>query len=382
MAASTGTSEQSSEDSASLRDWTGTCGPTIQVVSNDLTDRKKDRVHGMLVGVMLGDTLGHAHEFRYQTDVYTGKLQYKPKHQSRWQGTKYAVIGQYTDDTEMTLALAQSLVRMKRYDRDDVILSYQHWANTNATGMGVNTRSLFKNVKTVKGFESRYVKGMKGELSGAKSPLTDARSNGSLMRCSPLSLLEGYDAVIQDVNLTNPTVVNQDCAILYITTLRFLHQGHLPIPIYNTIKKMAQTPEAKEVFQQIDDFKTRDILVLKGYVIHSFYCAMLTLVTMGTSLGERRREGVSNGDHESSTYAEMIDNIIRMGGDTDTNAAIAGAVIGSYYGFDKIMLEPITKENYDIIISMDPSEGDCPVDDRYMPARVEEVANALSEIFT
>jgi len=77
----------------------------------------------------------------------------------------------------------------------------------------------------------------------------------------------------------------------------------------------------------------------------------------------------------------MIDTIIRMGGDTDTNAAIAGAVIGSHYGFDKMMSEPITKENYDIIISMDPSEGDCPVDDRYMPYRVKEVANDLTEIF-
>ena len=67
-------------------------GPTIDIISEDHKDKKGDRVHGMLVGVMLGDALGHAHEFRYQTDVYTGKLQYKPKHQSRWQDTKYAVV--------------------------------------------------------------------------------------------------------------------------------------------------------------------------------------------------------------------------------------------------------------------------------------------------
>ena len=142
MAASTGTSEQSSGDCTSLEfqptpefqpplEFQPTpefqpsaneqSGPTILIISDD---NKNDLVHGMLVGVMLGDSLGHAHEFRYQTDVYTGKVQYKPKHQSRWHDTKYAVVGQYTDDTKMTLALAQSLIRMKGYDRNDVILSY------------------------------------------------------------------------------------------------------------------------------------------------------------------------------------------------------------------------------------------------------------------
>ena len=47
----------------------------------------------------------------------------------------------------MTMALAHSLVECRKYDRDNVILSYQHWANANTGGMGNNTRSLLKGVK-------------------------------------------------------------------------------------------------------------------------------------------------------------------------------------------------------------------------------------------
>ena len=50
----------------------------------------KNKVEGMLTGVMLGDSLGRPHEFHYQTDVYTGKLIYRSRHLSRWTGTKYA----------------------------------------------------------------------------------------------------------------------------------------------------------------------------------------------------------------------------------------------------------------------------------------------------
>jgi ADP-ribosyl-[dinitrogen reductase] hydrolase len=331
-----------------------------------MTISKLDRIHGMLVGVALGDALGHPHEFRYNNNLYTGKLQYRAEHRSQWQETKYAVVGQYTDDTEMTFALAQSLIRKKEYNQDDVILSYQHWANTTGTGMDVNIRSLFKGVETVRGFWGRHARGIEGILSGARSRLIDTKSNGSLMRCSPLSLLKGYDGIIQDVDLTNPTTVNQDCTALYVKALRLLQKGNDPFKVYEKIKDLASDPDVKQVFQTIDTGTKRDILEMKGYVVHSFYCAMLSLVMIGRSL---------------RTFAKVIDYIIRLGGDTDTNAAIVGALIGSYMGFDKMMTEKITKENYDIMISMDPSKGGCPIDERYMPTRIKDIAEELVSIF-
>lgn len=38
----------------------------------------------------------------------------------------------------------------------------------------------------------------------------------------------------------------------------------------------------------------------------------------------------------NDSYEESIINIIKRGGDTDTNCAIAGALLGAYYGYSKI----------------------------------------------
>ena len=60
---------------------------------------------------------------------------------------------------------------------------------------------------------------------------------------------------------------------------------------------------------------------------------------------------------------------------------VAGAIIGSCHGFNKMMEDSVTKENYDIVMAMDPSEGDFSVDDRYLPRQVEKVAKDLVSIF-
>ena len=36
------------------------------------------------------------------------------------------------------------------------------------------------------------------------------------------------------------------------------------------------------------------------------------------------------------TFKEIITKICLQGGDTDTNAAVAGAIIGTYYGYNKL----------------------------------------------
>ena len=47
--------------------------------------------------------------------------------------------------------------------------------------------------------------------------------------------------------------------------------------------------------------------------------------------------------------------MIRLGGDTDTNAAILGALLGARFGFDAMMKEPTTtKANIEIALNCRP----------------------------
>ena len=84
-------------------------------------------------------------------------------------------------------------------------------------------------------------------------------------------------------------------------------------------------------------------------------------------------------------YNFIIDKIIRKGGDTDTNAAIAGAVIGAILGHSKLIENDQFRYNLSVLVSASPDYGQlqvsAPANILYHPARIEEYANRLSRFF-
>ena len=105
-------------------------------------------VLAMFYGGALGDALGVPFEFRHSRPLsdYHGKLEYRPMMKSR-QGTRYGVVGSVSDDTDMSIALARSIIQNGGvYSRSKAILQYIEWANSKPMGMGHNTRKLFTTI--------------------------------------------------------------------------------------------------------------------------------------------------------------------------------------------------------------------------------------------
>src|SRR6266496_3416945 len=156
-----------------------------------------DKIKGMLIGLALGDALGAPHEFKYNNSLeYTGKLIHKVRLFDRFHGDTIFEVGSVTDDTQMTLVLANQMIADGGYNRENMILAYEKWAATSKM-MGKNTRELFKGVKTVKGYQNRYNK----KFSAPENEWT--QSNGSLMRCSPLVIFNDFNNFITDCSLSN-----------------------------------------------------------------------------------------------------------------------------------------------------------------------------------
>ena len=142
-----------------------------------------DKIKGILIGLALGDALGAPHEFKYQKDVYTGKLIYEVRLFNRFHGETIFNVGSVTDDTEMTFALLRQIIKDGDYVKDNVILAYEEWAN-HGKMLGKNTRALFKGVKTVKGYQNRYEKIFSvpmGEWTQSNGSL-NCRKTSSLMK--------------------------------------------------------------------------------------------------------------------------------------------------------------------------------------------------------
>jgi ADP-ribosyl-[dinitrogen reductase] hydrolase len=289
-----------------------------------------DKFIGSVIGLCLGDALGAPHEFRYQKVQYTGKLEHEILFRTRYQPPKRFPIGTVTDDTEMTIALLRSIVENNDYHPEKVALEYMKWAKTSVF-MGRNTRDLFKNVKTVRGYSARYekkfeIKAFGGELTKIEK---QPESNGSLMRCVPLILVDSK-YWITDCCMTNPTRVSVDCNLVYLSAVKLLISGELSDKVYDYVKKISENKSVLNVFDQVDNKTPRDITILKGHVLHGLYCAMMTLKYF-------------------NNYSELIDWVIRLGGDTDTNACIAGGLMGAKLGYQNMIREGVTADNISIL---------------------------------
>jgi ADP-ribosylglycohydrolase len=327
---------------------------------------RRDRIGGMLLGAALGDALGSPHEFGYvPLEQYTGELEHPVIVNRRFQGGRLrGNVASVSDDTEMAIALADAVVdawaRHGRYDQSTAIAEYLAWANSKCPFLGRNTRALFVGVRTERGYLARWTALRSGPATAWSA------SNGCLMRCAPLAALPdaGWAAAAkQDCALTNfhPTCVASVCA--YLTAARALLTGASPSEATAAaLGAAAAAPEVAAVIAAARDQAPRDVLESKGWVLHALHCAFLAL------------------NDDRPTYQARIDRVVRLGGDADTNAAIAGALLGAQLGEAALRAEPRTGPNLARMLANDPSAGALPRPARYAASRLPALADQLAAL--
>lgn len=322
----------------------------------------EDKIRGMIAFLAVGDALGVPHEFVYQRDIkYTGKVEHASFLWNRFKKEKKnLVIGQFSDDTEMTITLARNLIRNKGdYKRDSVIMDYIEWDNSGTPMRGKNTRALFDNIKSLKGYESRYKK-----IFTDTDPSTWTCSNGCLMRCSPLAIIKKFEPVMDDCSITNPHWVTKDCCQIQVAAIKASLLNKSKQDIIKLVQKIAQTKETKGILVDVAEGKMdRDLSVSKGWILHGLYCSLTCLISF-----DNPREAIDwvIGKHPVS--------------DTDTNACISGALLGAFYGYNKLMEDPIIKKNWEIVRDADPSKGDVPRPIKYQLKDFDSLCKDLAEV--
>lgn len=145
-----------------------------------VADDIPDRATGALLGLAVGDALGTTLEFSAR-DTH-------PHHSEMTGGGPFRLRpGEWTDDTAMAVALAESLIARGGFDPDDLMRRFVSWWRTGAyscTGtcfdIGITTRlALARFEQTGDPFA--------GDTS------EDSAGNGSLMRVAPVALFCLHD---------------------------------------------------------------------------------------------------------------------------------------------------------------------------------------------
>jgi len=223
----------------------------------------------------------------------------------------------YDDDAAMALLLGESLVSSQGFDANDVARRWVKWMKVDGRGIGMTTRRALTLIDRGKEpFEA-------GRLANQENPGRSA-GNGSVMRCAPVALLyhNDTDRLIR-VSTQQAAITHSDerCtwgAVAVNLAARELLHGNIYF-VDEVLHRMGdRAPRVlRDAIHRVPRESESDLPIARageaGYVVHCVEIAFW-FATHDRSL------------EESLVY------LAQAGGDTDTNAAVAGALLGARYG--------------------------------------------------
>jgi ADP-ribosylglycohydrolase len=259
---------------------------------------------------VIGDNLGALVEFKGPEEI--ARLYPAGVRELRDGGVWDILAGQPTDDSELALALARTLVGRKDYDAEAAATAYGRWHRSRPFDVGTTTRAAM----------SAAARATTGKAAAARTAaLRESQSNGSLMRVSPIGVWArdpdtAAHAASQDSELSHPHPVCTTACAVYAAAIAAGIGGAGRAGMLATAARIAEhhrptAPSIAIALQaaldgQHPESYTREM----GWVVIAFQNAFYHLA------------------HTQSFEAALVDTVGR-GGDTDTNGAIVGALLGA-----------------------------------------------------
>jgi ADP-ribosyl-[dinitrogen reductase] hydrolase len=281
-----------------------------------------DRRRGALIGLAVGDALGAAVEFKSPGS-------FKPVTGYRSGGPHRLEAGEWTDDTSMALALADSIATAG-WDLNDQADRYVQWwksgkysVNGRCFDIGNTTRSALGN----------FVADKDAFTSGDRSDR--ASGNGSIMRLAPVPIryanfypnkVEEISRLAEESSL--PTHASDQCvsACRYLATI-------LAALIHGEDRDEVLAPNWKPL-QQLNDIKPLHPLIQE--TAHGSFRQKQPPAIQGSGWVVKSLEASLWAFHDADTFEEAVLKAVNLGDDADTAGAICGQLAGAYWGESQI----------------------------------------------
>jgi ADP-ribosylglycohydrolase len=281
-----------------------------------------------ILGALVGDAAGATLEF------FRGNLtEEKVREAMRMPGGGCMGVGpgQITDDGELTLALWSALSETENR-RDAIIHAYSDWFNSRPFDIGQTCANAFAAAYTAvhNGYTDETIKLMYERIEVEN---VESQANGALMRATAIPTIAqtiGEARTLSDMDcvLSHPNQVCCDCNRLYVSAIWWILHGKTP---QETLELLTHEYESLCVTDEVKQWFAVDSLNIEGlecrrnigHVRYGFTLAMYFL----------RNPDIS--------YEDAIFQTLCKGGDTDTNAAIVGGLVGSYQPIPPYMADPV-----------------------------------------
>lgn len=285
--------------------------------------RWTDRAAGALLGLAAGDALGAGYEFTHPSPdapigMVGGGLGWEP--------------GEWTDDTQMAQAVLAPLAEGVDDPVPAIEAGFRAWFASGPADVGVQT--------------SRVL-GSPGSL--AESAAAAARANpegsgnGSLMRTGPVALAHPEDpaaiaALARDVSaLTHATHDCVDACVLWSVAIdHAIHHAPASDEWFDWASGLRaalvwipeeRQPKWRGLIEDAADGMPFEF-TKNGWVVHAFQAALAAICSTP----------VPEAPFGARHLQRALEEAVRMGGDTDTVAAIAGSLLGARWGATAVPL--------------------------------------------
>ena len=288
-----------------------------------------------MLGALVGDAAGATLEFYHKpiTEDIAQEAMCMPG------GGRIRVgPGQITDDGELTLALWQAL-------RDapptsipilSMMNAYKDWYKSCPFDMGRTCGLAFeamydyfhgKNIHTLEGCRQTITEINQGSEANGCLMRATAIPTWFAMRAPHIDIQMAVECAREDAKLSHPSIVCQETNMIYVFAICNLLSGKSPqktIWLTDAFVKNSVTSDKVRHWYFIESLgldldSTKQI----GHVRWGFVMAFFFL------------------RNPEVTYEEAIQMTLMKGGDTDTNAAIVGGMVGAYQSIPEYMLNPV-----------------------------------------
>ncbi|PQO28813.1 ADP-ribosylglycohydrolase family protein [Blastopirellula marina] len=272
----------------------------------------EERFQGSLLGLAVGDALGGRFEAQSAEHL-----------RQRFSGVESLInyVADeiwYTDDTQMTIALAEVLA-----DQGEILeqpLCAAFVANyVPSRGYGRGARMVIEAMEEGEGYQAVASKHFPGGSYG----------NGAAMRVAPVGLFfhdnearlleqarqSAFPTHVHPLGIEGAQLIA--AAVAYVTRSDEFKRDDF----FRLLISHCQSEEYREKLAMASETTSIEQLAALGNGIEALESVPTAIASFALS---------------PESYAETIGNVILLGGDTDTLAAMAGAISGAYLGVEAI----------------------------------------------
>lgn len=290
------------------------------------------RLRGSLFGVAVCDALGAPVEFR-------SRGIFPPVTTLRYNSNFDLPPGCWTDDTSMTLCLAQSLVDSHgEFLLEDQLKKYHQWFKKgymssigrcfdigNATRIAL---SIWGNRFSKSGPATAVLEDGQLAIDKALKHKTHC-GNGSLMRVAPIGLVfkddvaKAMEHAAASSRVTHPYPTNAEACKIYTQLIATTFQNVAKPDLASIVTNWSfEDPDLKNRFAQYRTFEAwqevpEERISSSGYVVHSLEASLWAFFT-------------------TSSFEQGALKVVNLGDDADTVGAIYGGLAGAFYGVETI----------------------------------------------